>query len=160
MRARSAASVALASLVLAGTTACTFLTPQATLEPYDPSDGFGATIGNLEVRNAIIVSEDGQTGNLVVVLANGTDRSMDVKLQWENADGDKVDQRVHLNADSIKNLGEDQQVVLTDIDTQPGALFPVFIQYGSETGKQLNVPVLDGTLPEYQGLLPEAPEAE
>jgi len=33
-------------------------------------------------------------------------------------------------------------------------LFPLYIQQGNAQGQQINVPVLDGTLPEYELLVP------
>ena len=44
--------------------------------------------------------------------------------------------------------------MMPNINAMPGAMFPVFVQYGNATGKQLLVPVLDGSLAEYQHLLP------
>jgi two-component system response regulator RegX3 len=35
-----------------------------------------------------------------------------------------------------------------------GGLFPVYAQYGDDSGKQMMVPVLNESLPEYAGLIP------
>jgi hypothetical protein len=53
VRARTASSIVLAALIAVGTSSCTFITPQATRISYFPSDGFDATVGEIEVRNAI-----------------------------------------------------------------------------------------------------------
>jgi hypothetical protein len=46
--------------------------------------------------------------------------------------------------------------LLPSIDTKAGSLLPIYFQYGTEPGKQLDVPVLDGSLPQYATLLPTA----
>jgi hypothetical protein len=51
-------------------------------------------------------------------------------------------------------------LVLENVDVAPGTLFPIFFQYGEETGVEVLAPVLDGTLITYSTLLPEAPDAE
>lgn len=156
MRARLVASVALATLVLVVTSACTFLTPQATTQPYDPSDGVSATLGKVEVLNAIILTDDGKTGSLLINFANRNATSATVNVQYEDASGAKVDNSVYVGANDVKAIGGqgDARIVMTDVDAAPGSLFPVFVQSGSEPGTQMQVPVLDGSLPQYASLLP------
>ncbi len=57
MKARLAASIALASALLVGTAGCTLVSINGTLKPYQPSDGAGASIGDLEFRNVLGLSE-------------------------------------------------------------------------------------------------------
>ena len=156
MRARLAASAALLALVLVGTTGCTFITAQATTNHYDPSDGIGSTIGDLQVRNALLLTGDGTTASLLINFANDGKVGVDVKLQYENADKTKVDGSVYVNAGDVTSLGaaDDKKFVLTGIDAPAGTLFPVFIQYGDVTGKQLWIPVLDNREAHYADLLP------
>ena len=45
-------------------------------------------------------------------------------------------------------------MLLPGLDTPPGALVKIYFQYGDESGKQIDVPVLDTALEEYDGLLP------
>src|ERR1700710_1284550 len=72
VKARVAASVALALAVAFGTAGCGFVAPQATTKHYDASDGVGGTVGQIDVRNAMIITDasDGTVGNLVVTLVN------------------------------------------------------------------------------------------
>ena len=158
MRARFAASAVLVALVLGGTTACTYMTPQSTIKSYDPSDGIGTTIGDVEVRNALLLTADGTSASLLINFINSSKYGVDVTVQYENAAGEKVNDSVHVNAGDVKSLGgaEDKRLILTGIKAPAGALFPVFIQYGDVTGKQLWVPVLDGRELQYADLLPSA----
>lgn len=159
--ARSATAAALgAALVLGALTGCTFITPQATTEHYDPSDGIGATVGDLQIRNALLLTADGTTGSLLINVDNPTKYGVQVKVQYENADKTKVDENVYVNGGSVASFGgpDAKRILLSGIDAPAGTLFPVFIQYGDVSGKQLWVPVLDGSMSQYADLVPtEAP---
>lgn len=155
MRARLAASAVLVALVTVGLTGCTFFTPQATTMKYDPSDGIGTTVGDIVVNNALLVSADGENASLIVSLHNRSEFGEDVSIQYENAESAKVNDSVFVNSQSVVSLGASgpSHVVLTGIDAPAGSLFPVFIQYGDVTGKQLWLPVLAPNDP-YEGLAP------
>ncbi|WP_146082753.1 hypothetical protein, partial [Rathayibacter iranicus] len=158
VKARIAASVVLAVGVALATAGCNLVAPQATRKIYDPSDGVGATIGDLAIRNAMIISDDGELGTLVVTFVNSTDESLSVEVQYEGAAGrtndtvDAVPGRTEVRPDST------EAVQMDGIDTIPGGLLPVYFQYGSEEGKELLVPVLTNALEAYSTLTP-APSA-
>lgn len=155
VRTRAVVSVAVAALVLFGTTACNFVAPQATTESYAPSDGTETTVGDLKVLNAIVLTEDGEQASLVASVVNSSNSSVQLNLQYESG-SQKVDQKLSVRAGQTQNIGGEDgtEIVFENIDAKPGDLFPVYLQYGDFEGKQLLVPVLDGTLPEYEALLP------
>lgn len=159
MRARIAASIVLAVGVVLGTAGCNMLAPQSTLAHYDPSDGVNGSVGDIDVRNAILISSDGVDANLSVTLINTGTKAHRVEIQ--HGTDTKQDNFVTVEPGDVKLLGEPSgtKVTFTNIDTKPGALLEVFFQYGNKTGIQLDVPVLGGTLPEYQSLKP-TPSAE
>ncbi|MCU1406932.1 MAG: hypothetical protein JWQ43_3235 [Glaciihabitans sp.] len=160
MRSRIAASVVLAAGVLLGSTGCAFFAPVATQIPYDPSDGVGTTVGDVEVRNAMAITADGDTVNLVVFVHNTGDKSAAVQFQYDfegSADEAKSSETVTVPAGetvSFGNGGDTPDLILDNANTQLGALMPVFVQYGTETGKTILVPVLDGSLDGYGHLVP------
>lgn len=156
MRARIVASVVLAAGILMGTSACNLLAPQATTNHYDASDGVSANVGDIAVRNAILIS-DGTDANLVVTIVNQGDTAHSVNMQY-TVGGEKVTQKLNVDPNTTVSLGagDTPPLGLGSVDTQPGALFPVFVQYGQETGAELLVPVLDGTLSQYSTLVPTA----
>jgi hypothetical protein len=139
-------------MVLAG---CNFITPQQTLVPYDPADGVSGTVGDVEVLNAVILSEDGVSGNLVFTALNSSSDDIDLIVQFES-NGEKVTLDLEVDADGSSEFGfgEGGQLFLAGIDTKPGGLLPVYFQYGAQQGRQLLVPVLDGALEQYAPLLP------
>ncbi|PWB98173.1 hypothetical protein [Homoserinimonas hongtaonis] len=153
MRARIVASVALSAAITLLVAGCGFITPQATTDDYDASDGTNATIGDVKVLNAIVVSDNGVDGNLVTSVANNGSERVTVTFQFESTEG-KSDSKVTVASGQIKKLGVDEVFLLEGINSEPGSLMPIFVQYGSETGKQVLVPVLDGSLPEYADLVP------
>jgi hypothetical protein len=154
VRRRAVASVAVAALVLLGTSACNFIAPQATTDSYAPSDGTQATVGDVKVLNALLITEDGEEASLVANVVNPTGSRVQLKLQYESGSED-VDKKFTVGAGEVQKLGgEGMELTLQDIDAKPGDLFPIYLQYGDAEGKQLMVPVLDGTLPEYEALLP------
>lgn len=158
MKARIAASVVLAVGVALATAGCNLVAPQATRKIYDPSDGVGATVGDVAIRNAMIISEDGEEGTLVVALVNSSDETVSVEVQYESATGrtsdtvDAVPGRTEVGPDST------EAVYMPGLDTIPGSLLPVYFQYGSEQGKELLVPVLTNALEAYSTLTPAPSE--
>jgi len=154
--ARTIAAVVLAAGILIGTSGCGFLAPQATLIQYDPSDGVSGEVGDIALRNAMLLSTDGSTANLLVTAINGGDTAQSLTVQYE-ANGEKVTELVTLRPNTSVTIGgkDEPSVTLESMDSTVGALFPVYFQYGEETGVQLLLPVLDGTTgAEYLDLLP------
>jgi len=80
-----------------------------------------------------------------------------VTVQWEGASG-RESERILVDGNDTTQLGgpEERQIVIEGVDVTPGALYPVFFQYGDEPGSELLVPVLDGALPEYELYVPSS----
>ena len=154
MIARRAASVILAGAVALGMTGCSFIATQATLIPYQASDGTAGTAGEIEVHNAIALSADGTDVALVLNIVNNGSPAI-VTFQYTDADGAKQTATVFADSglSSVGNVG-DKQLVLKNVDVQVGSRLPVYVVDPGEAGEGLLVPVLDGTLPEYTPLLP------
>ena len=161
MRARIAASGVLAAGILLGTSACGFFAPQATSIKYNASDGVSGDVGEIHIRNGLLVSDDGELANLVVSVVNTTDSEQSLLVQYKSSTG-TVSQNVPVEANSTVTFGTEgeESVILENMDSQPGSLFPVFFQYGEETGVELLLPVLTGNQGEYSTLLPTLPPIE
>jgi hypothetical protein len=165
--ARAAASIVLAGAVVVGTAGCGYFQEPHTLQIFDPGDGAATQVGDIKVLNALgIASEDGETLSLVMGLSNVGDRGITVNLQFE-VDGEKVTETRFINGGEIDKIGfegaEGDQLLVSGAEAELGGLFPLFVQYGNETGKTVLVPIIDGSLPEYENLVPadaEAPTAE
>ncbi|MBD8467121.1 MULTISPECIES: hypothetical protein [unclassified Plantibacter] len=153
MKARLIASIVVAGAVALGMSGCNLIAPQATLKHYDASDGVGVTVGSVAVRNAIVVSDDGETGNLVFSVANRDDRAHTVLIEIEGKD-EQFQVLAEPGLTTFDGSGANDPLRIESLGTQPGAVLDVFFQYGDETGATASVPVLTGQLLEYSTLVP------
>jgi hypothetical protein len=152
VKVRAAALAAIAALVMLGVAACA---PIASLKPYDPSDGVSTTIGQVKVLNALVLSKSGKDGNLLFSAYNPTAKPIQLNVQY-GSESDRTTVRATLKPDTTTDFGYGKkgQFLLPGLGAKPGTLAHIYFQYGNEEGDQLTVPVLDGSLPQYQNLLP------
>jgi len=156
VKSRLAASIALASALLLGATGCTFSANIATEKDYDPSDGVGAEVGQLALRNALLIGETGDELNLVLTVASSADVDRRLIVQWE-ANGERVTEAVVITAGERTRVGgpnDDNQIIISGSGAALGGLFPVFFAYNGAQGVEVMIPVLDGALPEYELYIP------
>ncbi|SEB97643.1 hypothetical protein SAMN04489806_2276 [Paramicrobacterium humi] len=166
MRSRPIALVVLAAAVALGSSGCGLLAPQSTTIHYDASDGVGGTVGDVDVRNAMIIAnEDGTAGNLVVTLVNTGDSSHSVEIGWGESASASTSVVVDAGASTTfgvpadQNQGEpSENITVSPLPAKPGAITDVFFQYGTETGVTLTVPIYNGDLAEYSTLVPTPAE--
>lgn len=156
MRLRATASIVLASLIMVGTTSCNFISPQTTTEIYEASDGTNFSFGDIKARNALIVSEDGEHGSLLVTFVNDSGEQQDVTVQYETAASGRQTRTISLDRGmTIFDSGDNETFVMEDLDdAQLGGLYPVYFQYGDTEGIEVQVPVLGTELQEYSTLAP------
>lgn len=148
-----AAGTLLGTLALTG---CTFITPIATQDPYDPSDGVGADIGDLALRNILLVANDSGEATLVLTAVNNADDDIEMNIQYGEA-GQRVTETLTLDGGrSLTRIGDDPAttVVVADDTITTGALYPIYIEYGDVPGEVILIPVLDGSLAEYELYVP------
>lgn len=155
MKSRLAASIALAAALLIGTTGCTFFSPIATQKVYDPSDGVGAEVGDLLIRNAMLIGDDPENLSLVVTIVNRSDSDRRLSVQWVSG-GERITESMFVNANGRTAFGgpDQDQVLVTGSTDVIGGLVPLFFSYGTAPGVEVLVPVLDGSLPEYELFVP------
>lgn len=156
--ARGAASIVLAGALALGMSGCVFITPQATLIRYDPTDGVAATLGDIDVRNVVgIINEDGHAISLMITIINSGTSDHILDIQYTSG-GEKTTVSKIVKAGKTVSFGtspDDEQIVVLNPDVPAGGLLPVYLQWGKETGKEILVPVLDAT-GDYATLAPPA----
>ncbi|MBI9114518.1 hypothetical protein [Sanguibacter suaedae] len=144
--------VALGALGLAlSLSACTTITTDA---PYAASDGIRASVGDVEVLNLMVVtSEEGAAGQLLGA-ATGA-RSAATTLDISTPDG-AVGIPLSIEAGETVNFAlEDASLTrIESVPVPPGANLEVTLTDGEGRTSVVQVPVLDGTLPEYTDLVP------
>ncbi|MFD4420634.1 hypothetical protein ACFWN7_03915 [Agromyces sp. NPDC058484] len=160
MKARLAASAALAIGLVLVASGCSMVTYQATTEKYEPSDGVSANVGDLHLRNVLVISDDGEDGNLIMTVVNNGDDDVELGVQVGAGSGETQTVEVESGAtvafgvDDVEGIDVLEPLLLEGIGTQPGALLPIYFQYGDAEGVEKQVPVLDSRLPEYADLAP------
>ena len=154
MKARLAASAALAIVLALGASGCAMLTYQATTEKYDASDGVSADIGDLDLRNILLVSEDGDEGTLVMTVVNTGEKDATLGVQVGEGGGDVTEIEVEAGETVVLGGEDEKKVVLEGLDAEVGGLAVLFFQAGDAEGLEKQVPVLDSRLPEYADLAP------
>lgn len=160
VRSMAVATAASAVLLLSG---CSEFSPQTTQLSYVPSDGAQGDIGTVGIRNALLITDtldrdapadpDAAAG-FVGTLTNTGDSEVTVQLST----ADDTQTSVPVPADGSVQLSPqgDQQWQLDRVGAVPGQTVPVTVQVAGQS-LDLQVPVLDGTLPEYSTLAPAAP---
>ncbi|MFP3466017.1 hypothetical protein [Leifsonia sp. SIMBA_070] len=152
---RTLAASAVTVAALAGLTACDLLAPQDTLHIEEASVGASATVGQVYVGNAVLVSGSGDTANLVVTLVNQGNDTQQVTVQPSG--GQQFE--VSLQPRQTRQFGDppSEKTLVTGLGTKPGGLSTVTVTSGGNS-VGLQVPVVTGALPPY-GTLTPSPES-
>lgn len=136
---------------LLSVTGCGYINAQQTSHQYAASDGVKADLGSLELRNIVIVSTGtDKPGRVIGAVFNQS--SSDATLVINGASGSQTSIPVKANSETYLNEDTDS-AILSSAGGNPGSLVTVSISSGSESAK-LQVPVMDGSLAEYQKYLP------
>lgn len=156
VKIRAILAVALALAVAAGTAGCNLIQPQATTKQYDASDGVGANLGELDLNNMILLTDDGVSASLVVGAINTTGSPITLNISYTaNGSLATIVTDIPSSEQVIGFGGKDQpQIVLRDIGVAPGGTLTLTLQAGEGDTRVTIVPVLNTDLPEYQGLTP------
>lgn len=151
MNIRKIATVAIAASMMLGTAGCTFVSPIASRIEYAPSDGSQVTLEHVDARNFIYLSDGEGHAALIGSLVNRGLTSTSVKLQYTDATSSEKKEAFFTLLPSQKlDFGYNGASALDfDLGGQPGSIVKLFVVADGETGKGMNVPVLDGTLSEY-----------
>jgi len=139
------------ALALAG---CNFVTPPSTTEPYDPGDGINFSVGDLELRGVLVITEDGEVGSLLGTAVNNTSSDIDFTLQWQT-DGSwyEVELVADANGRTDFGFGDGERVNLDNLGVMPGDLLDATV-HTADTQKGAQIPVLDTSFVEYEDSLP------
>ena len=157
MKARAIASIVIVGLVAAGVTGCTFLTPIATKQINDVTDGVNVTVGDVKLLNTLVITKDGRSGNLVAQAYNESSSRITLTIQYDAGGRHTTTVSLAPNGATRLGYGSKGQVYLPGIGTEAGGLLPLYVQYGSRQGKQIQVPVLSNRQAEYGRLDPTTP---
>lgn len=151
---RVLSALAVSTLVVIITTGCQFTQPVRSLQPYAPSDGFQTDIEELKARNMMIL-ELGNDHALIGSFINSGDVDLGVNVQVISGDN-RTDTAIEVPAGGKTDMGYNgnppKRMELSG-DVIAGQLYPIFIQVEQDTPRELLVPVMDGSLEEYQQMI-------
>ncbi|MCC3280255.1 hypothetical protein LJ754_13960 [Arthrobacter sp. zg-Y40] len=156
-RVRRAAAAGVIALGMLGTAGCSAVNEQATTREYSPSDGIVENVGDLQLRNLLVVSNgNGDPGRLIGTVLNDSSNSQSFTLAvggstltWNLPAGDKV----------VFEEESPERVTVSAVEVPAGDGIDAQLQMGAEkTG--LNIPVVNGDQPFYQQYLPSPTPSE
>lgn len=151
-RTRRRVAAALVGVAVLGLlTGCDLLAPQDTKYIQETADGVNGDIGPIFIGNAVLLTAQASSPvSLVATLVNQGESSEEVHIVTTAGS-----ETVTVKPSESVQLGtpDGQTVTFDGLDAKPGALAPVTFQTSTMT-ETLNVPVLDGSLPQYQDLVP------
>lgn len=156
MRRRLFAPLTLAFSVVLGTTGCTLNAEIATMKDYDPSDGVGAEVGELALRNIMLIINSAGNANLVMTVVNTGGEDVSLRVQYTDGARQTNETLDIAGTPALTRIGDNptEGILLSGSEVVPGGLAPVYFQYADNPGELVMVPVLDGTLAEYELLVP------
>ncbi|MBD8079101.1 hypothetical protein [Cellulosimicrobium arenosum] len=143
-------------VVVASVAAVAACSPVLTTKEYSPSDGVRVDL-TADVRglNLMLVSEgDGAAGTLIGAFAN--DSTQDVTVGVAPLGGAALEVPVAGGETVYLGTEEGFEAVLGTVDATPGGVLPVTVTSSTGETADVELPVLDGTLPEYEDFLPTA----
>lgn len=157
--ARGARTIALAAVSATGALLLAACSPTTTTLNYDPSDGVGVSVLGEDDRdlrgiNLMVVSAaEGEPGNVLGALANETSEDASFTLEAPGAAPVTLD----VPAGGTVYLGTEtgETVSLDTVGAAPGDYLDAVLSVGADSA-EFQLPVLDGTLPEYADRLPSA----
>lgn len=154
---RTGAVVAIGAALLSAT-ACgpVALDQQPTTIVYSASDGVMADLGDVKLRNIMVISSgENDPGRLLGTILNTGDSSATVTLKFDSGD----ETLTIAAGQEVRFEDSANQLIVTPTGANPGMmLMGTEVTSGSETAS-MDIPVLDGTLDEYEPYLPKAASA-
>ena len=127
---------------------CALFSPMATENIYNPGDGVSVEIGDVVVRDLIVIgdSEDGPATVSAYVVNNSAE---DVTVSFTAAGGSPVEVEVPAGtATQISPAGE-SGVELESLGVAPGALLPLTVQVGDNPPAEVKTPTVSTENPQY-----------
>jgi hypothetical protein len=156
---RGARTIALAAVSATGALLLAACSPTTTDLNYAPSDGVVVSVLGEENRdlrgiNLMVVSAaEGEAGNVLGALANET--ADDTSFTLEAPGASPVTVAVPAGGTVYLGTETGEAVQLDTVGAQPGDYLDAVLTVGSDS-KEFQLPVFDGTLPEYADYLPAA----
>ena len=139
-------------LTALGTSACNMLSPVASMIEYAPSDGTQGDFGGLKARNVMILT-DHEHSALFGAFANESSKKLDFAVGYLDEKKNMQWRLVTVDPYKVLNFGyQGEKPLKISKKVDAGSIEKVTL--GDDEGTfDLNVPVLDDSLPQYKELV-------
>ena len=150
----AAAALALGLVLLTGT-GCSYDNPAETAKITPATNGIHTVVGPMKLADMLILSHEAeQPGRIMGTVFNTS--STDAVVTISVASGSKVS--IPVKANGYTSLAQPPAMVLESTAGSPGSMVTVRVSEDSTgTSADIQLPVLDSTLPEYQSYMPATP---
>ena len=148
------AVVAVAAAALAG---CSVINPITTQNHYAPADGVQVAIGSDARGLDLLVVTTAKDAPAVLTgsIYNDGTEELDVTISIDGV----IAAHVKVPSDGTVKMGtrEGEVLVQGTSPAAPGGIAPVWIGVAETGALQFDIPIVDGTLPQYQGIVDSIP---
>lgn len=143
------AAVALGAML--SLSSCALTASITTSNQYDPSDGTGAVVGEVQAQNFLLVTTaEGEPAALVGYLYNDGDATATVDVTV----GTTVQTYTIAPMGSVQlGLDDGSEAFITTSPANPGLVGSYTVSVADSAATTGTLPIVDGTLPEYQTVL-------
>ncbi|MFW0155889.1 hypothetical protein ACN08X_07610 [Rothia sp. P6271] len=149
-RAAACTTIALAALT---TTGCGYIYTQPTTFQYSPSDGVSANVGDIAVRNIMVIAESADAdGRVLGTILNNGKEDATVTINFP-AGAENITVPA---GKEIRLEDESHKLIIDPAGANPGLMLLDVKVSSNGHSEPVNIPVLDGTLPEYKPFVPNA----
>jgi hypothetical protein len=154
---RYAAAALTLGLVLLTGTGCSYDNPAETAKITPATNGISTVVGPIKLADMLILSHGAdQPGRIMGTVFNTS--STDAVVTITGASGSKVS--IPVKANGYTSLAQPPAMMLEPTAGPPGSMVTVRVSEDSAgASADVQLPVLDATLPEYQSYMPATPGA-
>ncbi|GAB2902436.1 hypothetical protein ACXA45_08135 [Neomicrococcus lactis] len=147
---RRAGALGVAALIAVGTAGCGAINQQATQMTYAASDGVAANVGDLKVRNLMLVTNDADSeARFLGTIVNDSDKAQSVTLTLESGNTTiEVEPKSALKLEDSAN-----EKTISKAGKVPGEQVDATVEAEGQSAN-VAIPVVDGALPEYREYIP------
>lgn len=150
MRNKKLITLAASLVTLLAVSGCSLNREVESLRPYAPSDGVQADVDSLKSRNLMFIRNEAGQAVLIGSFFNGSQNDLMGSVQTLDANGEEIRFEFTVEPGGKYDLGYNGNPGLVlEISEPAGAMHSVFLSGGEDPFGVL-VPVMDGTLAEYQ----------
>ncbi|MFE4227855.1 hypothetical protein ACFRJ8_08220 [Arthrobacter sp. NPDC056886] len=149
-----AVALTLGAVLLTGT-GCSYDNPAETTKITPATNGINTVVGAIKLADFLILSHGAdQPGRIMGTVFNTS--STDAIVTISGNSGPKVS--IPVKANGSTSLAQPPAMMLDPTAGAPGSMVTVSVSEDSTgTSADVQLPVLDSTLPEYQSYMPAAP---